>query len=59
MTPSKQAKAAGLKSLRQMVLISGVPVQTLRDWFKTKPILFKIVILGCKQHLKLLEEDNE
>ena len=58
MTPAKTAKSAGLKSLLQMSILSSVPIGTLRDWFYDKPILFKIVILGCKQQLKQPEEEN-
>ena len=49
-TPSKQAKAAGLKSLRQASQITGVPERTLYDWFKDKRKLFDTVILGCVAH---------
>jgi len=47
MTPSKQAKAAGLKSLSQVTEITGVSLQTLSNWHKHKPALFKAVIAGC------------
>jgi hypothetical protein len=45
MTPSKQAKQAGLKSLAELSRISHVPVTTLRDWHKLKPELFSFI---CK-----------
>lgn len=55
MTPSQQAKAAGLKSLSQVrdmlgTSESGQPIvslQTLINWHKNKPKLFNAVILGC------------
>jgi hypothetical protein len=55
MTPSKQAKAAGLKSLRQVSQMQGykqdgrpvVSEQTLTNWHRNKPLLFKTVIAGC------------
>lgn len=47
MTPSQQAKAAGLKSLQQVSEITGKPIQTLRDWHKDQPKLFAIVLAGC------------
>ena len=47
MTPSKQAKAAGLKSLRQVAQITKQSEQTLTNWHKHKPELFKVVLLGC------------
>lgn len=47
MTPSQQAKAAGLKSLTQVMNITGVSLQTLTNWHRDKPKLFKVVLLGC------------
>jgi len=55
MTPSQQAKAAGLKSLSQVRDMLGtnknghpmVSLQTLTNWHKHKPWLFKAVIAGC------------
>ncbi len=47
MTPSKQAKAAGLKSLKEVVDQTGQSAQTLSNWCRDKPKLFKVVIAGC------------
>jgi len=47
MTPSQQAKAAGLKSLSQVTEMTGVSLQTLSNWHKHKQELFKAVIAGC------------
>ena len=47
MTPSQQAKAAGLKSLLQVSETTGVSMQTLSNWHKNKPALFAVVIAGC------------
>jgi hypothetical protein len=47
MTPSQQAKAAGLKSLKQVTEITGVSGNTLDNWSKHKPELFKTVLAGC------------
>jgi len=49
MTPSQQAKQAGLKSLAQVSELTGVSFQTLNNWAKHKPDLFKVVLIGCKQ----------
>jgi len=49
MTPSQQAKAAGLKSLLQVSELTGVSIQTLSNWAKNKPHLFRVVILGSKK----------
>jgi len=54
MTPSQQAKAAGLKSLQQVVdfhglKVNGEPVlniNTLRNWHKHKPAIFKTILAG-------------
>ena len=48
MTPSRQAKAAGLDSLAQVSRISGVQQRTLINWHKNKPQLFEVALLGCK-----------
>lgn len=47
MTPSQQAKAAGLKSLTEVMNQTGVSLQTLTNWHKNKPRLFAVVVKGC------------
>jgi len=47
MTPSQQAKSAGLKSLSQVSELTGQSLQTLGNWHRDKPELFRIVLLGC------------
>lgn len=47
MTPSKQAKGLGLKSLTQVSELTGQSLQTLTNWFNDKPELFEVVLLGC------------
>ena len=55
MTASKQAKAAGLKSLAQVSEMCGikengqpvVSVTTLHNWHKNKPKLFALVVSGA------------
>ena len=47
MTPSQQAKAAGLKNLVQAAEISNKPRRTLENYHKTNPQFFKVVIAGC------------
>jgi len=46
-TPAQQAKAAGLKSLTSVSDITGVSLQTLTNWHRDKPRLFKAVLAGC------------
>jgi hypothetical protein len=52
MTPSQQAKEAGLKNLLQVQQLTGQSAQTLTNWHRDKPELFKIVLLGCVASLK-------
>lgn len=47
MRPSEQCKQAGLKSLSELQKLSEVPLQTLLDWHKSKPNLFKLLLLGA------------
>jgi hypothetical protein len=47
MTPSQQAKSAGLNSLADVSKKTGVSNQTLHNWAKYKPQLFNIVLKGC------------
>ena len=47
MTPSQQAKAAGLKNLTIVSTTTGVSLNTLTNWHRDKPKLFKTVLLGC------------
>ena len=51
MTPSQQAKAAGLKSLQQVSEITGVAVSTLRDRHREKTKFFAFVLRGCLAEL--------
>ena len=52
MTPSQQAKAAGLKNLRGVSELTGVSIQTLSNWAKNKPELFGLVLAGCVSKAK-------
>jgi hypothetical protein len=47
MTPSQQAKQAGLKSLAELSRITGVSTQTLANWHRYKPALFAVVLRGA------------
>ena len=46
-TPAGAAKSSGLKSLTQVSQITGVSLNTLTNWHRDKPELFRIVLLGC------------
>lgn len=52
MTPSQQVKEAGLKNLLQVQQLTRQSAQTLTNWHRYKPDLFKIVLLGCVEILK-------
>jgi hypothetical protein len=47
MSASKIARESGLESLRELSKISGVPVTTLNDWEKTKPMTFSVLVIGA------------
>jgi len=59
MTPAQQAKSVGLKSLTQVRDHMGsnknghplVSLNTLTNWHRDKPELFRIVLLGVKTDL--------
>jgi len=54
MSPSEQAKKAGLKSLAQVSEISTIPISTLRDWHTNYPERFSFILLACR----LINEQN-
>tara|TARA_R100001480_G_scaffold1874_2_gene5959 strand:+ start:792 stop:989 length:198 start_codon:yes stop_codon:yes gene_type:complete len=47
MKPHQICKRAGLKSLVELSEKSGVSIQTLNNWAKNKPKLFKCLIYGA------------
>lgn len=47
MTAAKSAKAAGLKSLAEVSTITGISRQTLENWYRNRPELWKVVLAGC------------
>ena len=49
MTPSKQAKEVGFKSLSQVQKITGMSQQCLDNWSKNRPKLFRAILLGAYQ----------
>jgi len=50
-TPSQLAKSSGLKSLSQVSTLTGVSLQTLDNWSKSKPDLFRVVLAGCVAYI--------
>lgn len=53
MTPAKYVKSKGLSSLKEISELTKQSPETLRNWHKSKPELFEIVILGCKAKLNI------
>ena len=51
MTASELAKQHGLKNLKQVAELTEQSNRTLNNWHKDKPLLFEIVLLGCKKKL--------
>ena len=47
MTPSQRCKALGF-NLKKVSELSGVSPQTLSNWHKDKPELFKVVLAGVE-----------
>lgn len=47
MKPSEQCKAAGLKSLAELVEYSCVSEQTLINWHRRRPELFNLIVQGA------------
>jgi hypothetical protein len=47
MSASKKAKQSGLASLKEMSELTKVPITTLNDWRKTKPITFDVLLVGA------------
>lgn len=47
MTPSQQAKAVGLKSLKELSEISSASCRTLINWNRDRPQLFATVLAGA------------
>ena len=58
-TASQQAKAAGLKNLIQVQQLTGQSAQTLINWHRDKPELFRVVIAGCVSLAPEDISDNE
>ena len=59
MTPAQQAKAAGLKNLTQVSKSVRKSLNTLTNWHRDAPELFKIVLLGCMASLKRTGAENK
>lgn len=47
MTPSQTAKHHGCKSLKQVSDLTEQSEQTLINWHRDKPELYRIVCIGC------------
>ena len=47
MSASKEAKKLGVKNLTEVAEMTDQSLQTLRNWHRNKPKLFRVVIAGC------------
>jgi len=47
-SPSEFCRAQGLSSLQVVIEKTGQSRQTLQNWHKYKPDLFRVVVRGCK-----------
>lgn len=45
-SPSKFVRAHGHNSLSEVCRLVEIPRATMYRWFKTKPILFRVIIYG-------------
>lgn len=59
MTAADEAKKAGLKSLATVIELTGQSRQTLQNWQKDKPELFKVVVAGCVSLTRNESRDTE
>jgi|TARA_S200002703_G_scaffold141114_1_gene132728 hypothetical protein len=56
-TCSQYAKAYGLKSLKEVQeLTGGVYRDTLLKWYKNKPELYEVIVLGCVAKKQIREK---
>lgn len=58
MKPSEECKEIGLKSLVEVSRISGESVQTLCNWHKNKPFIFKAVVVSAAVQKGLFHLEN-
>ena len=58
MKPHEQCKRAGLKSLNELSKMTKTSIQTLINWWRKKPSLFEIVVLGGKKKKDQDEKTN-
>ena len=66
MTPAQQAKSYGLKSLTQVRDLHGtnknghplVSLNTLTNWHRDKPELFKSILIGAAHRLGCLDDES-
>ena len=49
MTPAKMAKDMGFKNLTEVSNMCGMSLQALDKWYKNRPDLFLIILLGCQK----------
>lgn len=48
MSAAIEANKAGLKGVGEVSKLTKVSPQTLYNWYKNKPLLFSVVLDGCR-----------
>ena len=48
LSPAEYAVSQGLESLQEVIRLTSQSRQTLQNWHKHKPDLFRVVVAGCK-----------
>ncbi len=48
LSASQMAKACGLPSLKYVTDKTGTSKETLINWHRSKPALFRVVLVGCE-----------
>ena len=55
MTPAQECKSYGIKSLTQAAELTGWTTKALREWHKSNPQRFRIIMQGLAIELGLYE----
>jgi phosphotransferase system IIB component len=59
LSASREAKAAGLRGVREMAKLIGRPERTIYNWYDNYPKQFDITLLGCVAKLHQHMNDEE
>lgn len=56
LSPSEQAKKAGLKSFAEVMSLTSMSRSTLESWQRNRPKLFEVILAGCVVKKNELEQ---